>query len=129
MGKYSIFSSENIILCALNGIGLISLFVNGIGLDFGINCDYACLKHKKYTIDFRRSAGKLPDKGNKKYYVTDNDCDGTKEKPYKLKSLWLVPISPQSKNKNNKYVLSEEQKTNFKNILIETFNKENMYLF
>lgn len=63
------------------------------------------------------------------YYITDNDCDGTKEKPYKLKSLWLVPISPQSKNKNNKYILSEEQKTNFKNILIETFNKENMYLF
>lgn len=73
MGKYSIFSSESIVLCALNGIGLISLFVNGIGLDFGINCDYACLKHKKYTIDFRRSAGKLPDKGNKKYYVTDDE--------------------------------------------------------
>ena len=63
------------------------------------------------------------------YYVTDNDCDGTKEKPYKLKSLWLVPIAPQSKNKNNKYILSEEQKTKFKNILIETFNKENIYWF
>lgn len=63
------------------------------------------------------------------YYVTDNDCDGTKEKPYKLKSLWIVPISPQSKSKNNKYILSEEQKTKFKNILIETFNKENIYLF
>lgn len=62
------------------------------------------------------------------YYVTDNDCDGTNEKPYKLKCLWLVPISPQSKNENNKYILSEEQKTKFKNILIETFNKENMYL-
>jgi hypothetical protein len=63
------------------------------------------------------------------YYVTDSDCDGTKEKPYKLKCLLFVPISPQSKNKNNKYFLSEEQKTNFKNILIETFNKENIYLF
>ena len=63
------------------------------------------------------------------YYLTDNGCDDTKEKPYKLKCLWLVPISPQSKNENNKYVLSEEQKTNFKNILIETFHKENMYLF
>ena len=63
------------------------------------------------------------------YYLTDKDCDGTKEKPYKLKCLWLVPISPQNKNKNNKYILSEEQKTKFKNILIETFNKENMYLF
>lgn len=63
------------------------------------------------------------------YYVTDNDYDSTKEKPYKLKSLWLVPISPQSKKENNKYILSEKQKTNFKNILIETFNKENMYLF
>ena len=63
------------------------------------------------------------------YYVTDNDCDGTKERPYKLKCLWIVPISPQSKNKNNKYILSQEQKTNFKNILIEAFNKENMYLF
>jgi hypothetical protein len=62
------------------------------------------------------------------YYITDNDCDGTNEKPYKLKCLWLVPISPQSKNENNKYILSEEQKTNFKNILMETFNKENMYL-
>ena len=46
-----------------------------------------------------------------------------------IKCLWIVPISPQSKNKNNKYILSEEQKTNFKNILIETFNKENIYLF
>lgn len=63
------------------------------------------------------------------YYLTDKDCDGTKEKPYKLKCLWLVPISPQNKNKNNKYILSEEQKTKFKNILIEAFNKENMYLF
>lgn len=60
------------------------------------------------------------------YYVTDNN---TKEKPYKLKSLWLTPISPRSKNENNKYILSEEQKANFKNILIETFNKENIYLF
>lgn len=63
------------------------------------------------------------------YYVTDNGCNGTKEKPYKLKCLWLVPIVPYSKNENNKYILSEEQKTNFKNILIETFNKENIYLF
>ena len=62
------------------------------------------------------------------YYVTDTGCDGTK-KPYKLKSLLLVPIYPQSKNENNKYILSEEQKINFKNILIETFNKENIYLF
>ena len=62
------------------------------------------------------------------YYITDNDCSGTKRKPYKLKSLWLVPIPPQSKSKNNKYILSEEQKTNFKNILTETFNKENIYL-
>ena len=62
------------------------------------------------------------------YYVTDTGCDGAK-KPYKLKSLLLVPIYPQSKNENNKYILSEEQKINFKNILIETFNKENIYLF
>ena len=62
------------------------------------------------------------------YYLTDKDCDGTKEKPYKLKCLWLVPIASHSKNENNKYVLSEEQKTKFKNILIETFNKENIYL-
>jgi len=63
------------------------------------------------------------------YYLTDTDCDGTKEKPYKLKCLWLVPISPHSKNENNKYILSEVQKTKFKNILIETFNKENMFWF
>ena len=62
------------------------------------------------------------------YYVTDTGCDDAK-KPYKLKSLLLVPIYPQSKNENNKYILSEEQKINFKNILIETFNKENIYLF
>ena len=62
------------------------------------------------------------------YYITDTDCDGTKQKPYKLKCLWLVPIAPQNKNKNG-YFLSEEQKNKFKNILIETFNKENMYLF
>jgi hypothetical protein len=46
------------------------------------------------------------------YYVTDNNCDGTKEKPFKLKCLWLVPIAQSSKNENDKYVLSEEQKTN-----------------
>ena len=63
------------------------------------------------------------------YYVIDNGCNGTKEKPYKLKCLWLVPIAPDSKNENNRYVLSEEQKIKFKNILIETFNKENMFLF
>ena len=63
------------------------------------------------------------------YYITDTGCDGTKRKPYKLKSLWLVPIDKQSKNENNKYILSKEQKINFKNILIETFNKENIYLF
>ena len=63
------------------------------------------------------------------YYITDNDCDGINEKPYKLKCLWVVPFFPKNKNKNNKYILSEEQKTNFKNTLIETFNKENMYLF
>ena len=62
------------------------------------------------------------------YYLTDKDCDGTKEKPYKLKCLWIVPIAPYSKNENTKYVLSEEQKTKFKNILIETFNEENIYL-
>lgn len=64
------------------------------------------------------------------YYVTDNTgCDDTKRKPYKLKGLCLFSIDLQSKNENNKYILSEEQKINFKNILIETFNKENIYLF
>ena len=63
------------------------------------------------------------------FYLTDNGCVGTKEEKYKIKSLWIVPIPPYSKNGNNKYVLSEEQKTKFKNILIETYNKENMYLF
>ena len=62
------------------------------------------------------------------YYLTDKDCDSTKEKPYKLKCLWTVPIAPYSKNENNKYVLSEEQKTKFKNMLIEAFTKENIYL-
>jgi hypothetical protein len=62
------------------------------------------------------------------YYVTDNDCDGAKEKPYELKSLWFAPIPLHSKNENNKYVLLREQKANFENTLIETFNKENIYL-
>ena len=44
------------------------------------------------------------------YYLTDKDCDGTKEKPFKLKCLWIVLIAPYSKNENNKYVLSKEQK-------------------
>ena len=59
------------------------------------------------------------------YYVTDST---TKEKPYELKFLWFTPIPPHSRNENNKYVLSREQKANFKNILIATFNKENIYL-
>ena len=63
------------------------------------------------------------------YYITDNDCNGTKEKPYKLKRLWFSLIDPYSKNENNKYSLSEEQKQIFKNKLIETFNKENIYWF
>ena len=63
------------------------------------------------------------------YYITDKDCDGTEENPYKLKCLFFVTLAPYSMNENNKYILSEEQKTRFKNILIETFNKENMYLF
>lgn len=66
------------------------------------------------------------------YYITDTGCDGIKEKLYKVKLLLhfpLTPISSQSKNENNKYILSEEQKTEFKNMLIETFNKENIYLF
>ena len=73
MGKYSIFSSESIILTGISIIGLVVSFVKGIGLEFGFHCDYACLKHGKYTIDFRKSAGKLPDKGNKRYYVTDDE--------------------------------------------------------
>lgn len=59
------------------------------------------------------------------YYITDNTANG---KPYILKSLWLSPIPQHSRNENNKYVLSKEQKTNFKNVLIEAFNKENIYL-
>ena len=62
------------------------------------------------------------------FYITDNGCDGSKERPYKLELLWNTPISPHDKNKNNKYVLSKEQKEKFRKILIETFNKKNMYL-
>ena len=63
------------------------------------------------------------------YYITDNDCNDTKEKPYKLKRLWFSLIYQYRKNENNKYSLSEEQKQIFKNRLIETFNKENIYWF
>lgn len=59
------------------------------------------------------------------YYITDNTANG---KPYIVKSLWFSPIPPHSRNENNKYVLLREQKANFKNKLIETFNKENIYL-
>lgn len=62
------------------------------------------------------------------YYITDNECADTEGKPYKIKSLCLLSINPQSKNENNKYILPEEKKIKFKNILIETFNKENIYL-
>lgn len=63
------------------------------------------------------------------YYITDNNCNGIKEKPYKLECLCVVPFAPDSKNENNKYVLSEEQKQIYKNRLIETFNKKNIYSF
>ena len=59
------------------------------------------------------------------YYVTDST---TKEEPYELKILWFAPIPLHSKNENNKYVLLREQKANFKNVLIATFNKGNIYL-
>jgi len=59
------------------------------------------------------------------FYVTDNTAKG---KPCIIKFLWLTQIPPHSRNENNKYVLSEGQKAIFKNKLIETFNKENIYL-
>ena len=47
------------------------------------------------------------------YYVTDNGCNGTKEKPYKLKCLWLVPIAPYSKNE---LIFSSDYKKLRKNV-------------
>ena len=52
-------------LCFLIG------FVRGIGIVFGIHSDYDCLEHGQYTIDFRQSAGKLPER-NQQYYVSDS---------------------------------------------------------
>ena len=62
------------------------------------------------------------------YYVTDTDSDGTKEKPYKLKLLWLTPLNFFNKTTNGKYTLSLEQREKFQYLLVETFNKENIYL-
>ena len=61
------------------------------------------------------------------FYYTDNGCDGSKKKPYKLKILWITPLCPKP-NENGKFTLSLEQKRIFKNMLLETFNKENIYL-
>lgn len=61
------------------------------------------------------------------YYISDNNCLGTKEKPYKVKMLcsYLLPIQ---KNKNGKFELTIEQKEKFRTLLLETYHKENIYL-
>ena len=48
------------------------------------------------------------------YYISDNNCLGTKENPYKVKMLcsYLLPIQ---KNKNGKFELTIEQKEKFFN--------------
>lgn len=61
------------------------------------------------------------------YYVTDNDCKGTKEKPYAIKCLCSFPLI-YCNNKNNKFTLSEEQKLKYKQMLIWLFDKEKIYL-
>ena len=48
------------------------------------------------------------------YYLTDKDCDGTKEKPYKLKCLWLVPISLQNKTRIINIFYQKNKKQNSK---------------
>lgn len=63
------------------------------------------------------------------YYVTDNDCNGSVEKPFKLKSLCLYCLNPFHPNENGKYELSLEQKLDLKEKVLNTFNKENMYMF
>lgn len=62
------------------------------------------------------------------YYLTDNDCKDTKEKPYAIKCLCSFPLI-YCNNKNNKFTLSEEQKLKYKQMLIGLFNKEKIYLF
>ena len=44
------------------------------------------------------------------YYVTDNDCDGTKEKPYKLKCLCFVLIAPKNKKKKTINIFYQKNK-------------------
>lgn len=63
------------------------------------------------------------------YYVTDNDCNGSTEKPFKVKSLCLYCLNPFQPNKNGKYEFSKEQKLDLKEKILNTFNKENMYMF
>lgn len=60
------------------------------------------------------------------WYLTDNDGDNRDEKPYKVKNLYCAcPLDTRTENK--KFVLSQEQKEKLKNIIIEKFNKENIY--
>lgn len=60
------------------------------------------------------------------FYITDNNCEGTKEKPFKLKLLCSY-ILPLTKNENGKYQLVEEEKIDFLLKLIETYKKEKIY--
>ena len=61
------------------------------------------------------------------YYISDNNCLGTKEKPYKVKMLCSYLLSFE-KNKNGKFELTVEQKDKFRILLLETYRKENIYL-
>lgn len=58
------------------------------------------------------------------YYITDNNCV---EAPYKLKCLYLHLFYPADRNLNKKYEFNNSVKENFKNLLIDIFNKENIY--
>ena len=60
--SYSIFSL----------IALLVVFLKGIGITFGKNSDYDCLKRDQYKLEFYGFGGKLPDTGKHPYYVKDS---------------------------------------------------------
>lgn len=58
------------------------------------------------------------------FYITDSNDN---KKPYKLKWLCTYLFYPVDKNSNGKYEVNNETKETFKKLLINTFNKENIY--
>jgi len=59
------------------------------------------------------------------FYITDSDDN---KKQYKLKWLCTYLFYPVDKNSNGKYEFNNEKKESLKKVLINIFNKENIYV-